>query len=212
MKRLIAKGQQSLKENGVVGTLKRVKRKIRNKYQNIKLANTPLYTKTELNTQRETRFLRNVKFSILVPLYNTPERFLHEMIQSVLDQTYANWELCLADGSDAEHDYVETICRAYTGKDARICYKKLEKNMGISGNTNVCIDMATGDYLALFDHDDLLHPAALFEVMRAVCEQNADFIYTDETTFHRISRYFRLFGDSGRDCCSAEQSRRRIPA
>lgn len=188
VKRLIAKGQQSLKENGVVGTLKRVKRKIRNKYQNIKLANTPWYTKTELNTQRETRFLRNVKFSILVPLYNTPERFLHEMIQSVLDQTYANWELCLADGSDAEHGYVETICRAYTGKDARICYKKLEKNMGISGNTNVCIDMATGDYLALFDHDDLLHPAALFEVMRAVCEQNADFIYTDETTFHRIRR------------------------
>ncbi len=65
---------------------------------------------------------------------------------------------------------------------------KLEKNLGISGNTNACLEMAEGDYIGLFDHDDLLHPAALHEVMCAVCEQGADFIYTDENTFHETPK------------------------
>ena len=78
---------------------------------------------------------------------------------------------------------MEKICRQYAKKDSRIKYKKLEKNLGISGNTNACLEMASGDYIGLFDHDDLLHPAALYEVMRAICEQDADFIYTDELTF-----------------------------
>lgn len=90
----------------------------------------------------------------------------------------------MADGSDEAHRSVEKICRQYMRRDQRIKYKKLEKNLGISGNTNACLDMATGEYIGLFDHDDLLHPAALYEVMRAICEQNADFIYTDENTFH----------------------------
>jgi len=141
------------------------------------------YSKKQLEEQRQYVFEKNVKFSILVPLYNTPVSFLHEMIESVRNQTYGNWELCLADGSDAQHAEVEEICRAYGDQDKRIRYVKLEQNMGISGNTNACISMATGEYIALFDHDDLLHPAALYENMRAICEQHADFIYTDEVTF-----------------------------
>lgn len=133
--------------------------------------------------QRKTKFSKNIKFSILVPLYNTPKDFLQEMIGSVLFQTYENWELCLADGSDAEHAYVQTLCEGIAKKDNRIKYKKLEKNGGISENTNECIKMATGDYISLFDHDDLLHPSALFETMKAICEKNADFVYTDEATF-----------------------------
>lgn len=133
--------------------------------------------------QRKTKFPRNIKFSILVPLYNTPKDFLQEMIGSVLFQTYENWELCLADGSDDEHSYVKEICENIAKKDSRIKYKKLEKNGGISENTNECIKMATGDYISLFDHDDLLHPSALFETMKAVCEKDADFVYTDEATF-----------------------------
>ncbi len=105
------------------------------------------------------------------------------MIESVIAQTYCKWELCLADGSDAEHGYVQKICKKYSKDDSRIIYKKLEKNEGISGNTNRCIEMATGDYLALLDHDDLLHPSALYENMKVICEHNADFIYTDELTF-----------------------------
>lgn len=156
--------------------------------------------------ERETVFARPVKVSILVPLYNTPEVFLREMLDSVLAQTYENWELCLADGSDAEHGYVGDICREYKKKDdaylaakrqeseeavqgvkalpeSRIVYRKLAKNEGIAGNTNACYEMATGDYVGLFDHDDILHPSALFAYVQAINEQGADYLYCDETTF-----------------------------
>lgn len=133
--------------------------------------------------QENYRFSKNIKFSILVPLYNTPEDFLIEMIDSVQKQTYSNWELCLADGSDGNFDYVQNICKDLAKQDSRIRYKKLKENMGISDNTNACISMASGDFIALFDHDDLLHPSALFEMMRAIEEKKADFVYTDEATF-----------------------------
>lgn len=135
--------------------------------------------------ERETKFERMVKVSILVPLYNTPKKFLTEMIDSVVNQTYENWELCLADGSDDAHSFVGDICRKYIEKDGkgRIVYKKLTKNEGISGNTNECYKMATGEYIGLFDHDDILHPSALYEYVKVINEQNADYIYCDETTF-----------------------------
>ncbi len=131
--------------------------------------------------EQSASFEKDIKFSILVPLYNTPQRFLGEMIKSVQNQTYANWQLCLADGSDAEHAYVGEYVKNLG--DSKISYKKLDKNLGISENTNACIQMASGDFIALFDHDDLLHPSALFEMMKAICKQNADFVYTDEATF-----------------------------
>lgn len=133
--------------------------------------------------ERETVFDRMIKISILVPLYNTLEPFLRDMITSVLNQTYQNWELCLADGSDAEHEEVGRICREYLEKDSRIVYQKLLKNEGISGNTNECLKLATGEYIGLFDHDDILHPSTLYEYVKAVNEQDADYIYCDETTF-----------------------------
>ena len=133
--------------------------------------------------ERETVFDRMIKISILVPLYNTPEPFLRDMITSVLNQTYQNWELCLADGSNAEHEEVGRICREYLEKDSRIVYQKLLKNEGISGNTNECLKLATGEYIGLFDHDDILHPSTLYEYVKAVNEQDADYIYCDETTF-----------------------------
>lgn len=140
-------------------------------------------TMEQIAGMRNHVFSKNVKFSILVPLYNTPQKFLQEMIESVTAQTYGNWELCLADGSDAEHAFVGDICRKYQENDERIVYKKLEKNEGISGNTNECYAMATGNYIGLFDHDDILHPCVLFEYMKVICEQNADYIYCDEATF-----------------------------
>ena len=139
---------------------------------------------------------KNIKFSVLVPLYNTPKRFLKEMIESVLAQTYENLELCLADGSGEEFSYVGDICKKYAHSDSRVKYKKLSKNLGISENTNACIDMSSGDFLVLFDHDDLLHPSALFKVMCEICEKNADFIYTDEGTFFNDIQDFELFNSS----------------
>ena len=123
------------------------------------------------------------KFSILVPLYNTPENFLKEMIQSVINQTYKNWELCLADASDQDHNYVKKIIKEYQKNEIRIVYKKLIENKGISDNTNACIDISSGNYYALLDHDDVLHERALEYTAKVVKKQHADFVYTDEAKF-----------------------------
>lgn len=181
---MFCKGLKCFIANGFSYTWKKIMEKLGLRRQYAALNERDLYTAQELEQQRRTKFEKKITFSILVPLYNTPEIFLKEMIESVRNQTYSKWELCLADGSDIEHAYVGVICAQYRAKDKRIRYRKLEKNMGISGNTNACIDMAKGDYLALFDHDDLLHPAALYDMMKVICEQDADFIYTDENTFH----------------------------
>ena len=137
----------------------------------------------ERRREEETVFPREIKISVLVPLYNTPEKFLREMIDSVVTQTYKNWELCLADGSDDKHTDVGRICQEYIEKDSRIKYQKIEKNLGISGNTNVCFSMATGNFIGLYDHDDVMHPSLLFECVKTVCEKDADYVYTDEATF-----------------------------
>lgn len=137
----------------------------------------------EAARQGKEIFSRSVKFSILMPLYNTPEKFLRQAIDSVRAQTYTGWELCMADGSDGQHAGVERICKEYAEQDSRIRYRKLPKNEGISGNSNACLAMASGDYIALFDHDDVLHPSALYEYMKVICDMGADYIYSDEATF-----------------------------
>lgn len=135
------------------------------------------------NSQKNYKFGKNIKFSIVVPLFNTDKLFLKQMIQSVINQTYSNWELCLADASDPSCAYVKEVCEDFSKKDSRVKYKKLEKNIDIAQNTNKAIKMATGDYIAFLDHDDILHPSALFEDMLAIEKHNADFIYTDELNF-----------------------------
>ena len=137
----------------------------------------------EAERQKNTVFDRDVTFSILVPVYNTPEKFLRQAIESVISQTYPKWQLCLADGSDEAHATVGKICQEYADKDDRITYQKLSENKGISGNTNACLAMARGNYIALFDHDDVLHPSVLYEYMKVICEKDADYIYCDEATF-----------------------------
>ncbi len=140
-------------------------------------------TEEEKARQRETKFPKEILFSILVPLYNTPVEYLKAMIESVQVQTYQNWELVLVDGSDDGGDRARVI-GSLGGTVGTIRYVRLEKNLGISGNTNECIRMARGEYVALLDHDDVLHPAALYENMKAICETGADFLYSDENSFH----------------------------
>lgn len=183
------------------GSIPGLMRKVRSKLQerkNMKRHGTASFpTPEEAKKQRETVFENKVKFSILVPLYNTPEKFLTDMLDSVKYQTYGNWELCLADGSDHEHAYVGEICKKYAKEDERIVYHVLDHNYGISGNTNECLKLATGDYIGLFDHDDILHPATLFEYTKAINETGADYIYCDEITFegdsidHMIVLHFK---------------------
>ena len=135
----------------------------------------------ELAKQRQVSKDGEIFFSILVPVYCTPERYFLEMIQSVLDQTYSNWELLLGDASPDE----SLRKLAENAGDNRVRYVKIAENKGISANTNVILEMAQGSYIGLLDHDDTLTPDALFEVYRAIQKSKsagkiARMLYTDE--------------------------------
>ncbi len=148
-------------------------------------------TDKERQDQKKRKWKQPVKISVLVPAYRTPESYLRQMIESVQAQTYENWELCIADGSGKEES-LEKIVSQYAAKDSRIRYQLLDKNEGISGNTNAAIRMASGEYLAFFDHDDLLTEDALYEAARAIEEQKAELIYTDEDKVRAdLSEYFQ---------------------
>lgn len=137
-------------------------------------------TEEELEAQRKKKWSYAPKISIAVPAYKTPELFLRQLIQSLQDQTYDNWELCIANASpqDASMEYVLKSCSAM---DSRIVWKKLKENRGISENTNEAFAMATGDYVGLLDHDDLLAPNALYEIAAALeKEPETEALYTDE--------------------------------
>ena len=136
-------------------------------------------TEEELEAQRKKKWSYAPKISIAVPAYKTPELFLRQLIQSLQDQTYDNWELCIANASpqDASMEYVLKSCSAM---DSRIVWKKLKENRGISENTNEAFAMATGDYVGLLDHDDLLAPNALYEIAAALeKEPETEVLYTD---------------------------------
>lgn len=136
-------------------------------------------TEQELKKQSEKRFKENVLISVAVPVYHTGELFLRQMIESVMDQSYKNWELCIVNaGPDDEK--VREILNEYAEKDKRIRVRELAENEGIGKNTNRAFEMAEGEYVALLDHDDLLAPDALFEVACAIERSHPDIIYSDE--------------------------------
>ena len=136
----------------------------------------------KLKKQRAEKLDYEPCISIIVPTYKTPEKFLKEMIDSVRNQSYENWELCIGDGSVTE-DTVKNVVESYQKKDKRIKMLCLSENLGIAGNTNAALSIATGDYIALLDHDDILAPDALYEVVKWMNEHykdETDVIYTDE--------------------------------
>lgn len=169
------------KKNGLGKTIKRIVVKIlkidENNYREWFQRNQP--KPEELEEQKNTRFEYQPVISIVVPTYKTPLHFLREMIDSVRGQSYQRWELCIADGSEGDLA-VEKELKKYAELDSRIVYRILEKNEGISGNTNQALELATGEYVGLFDHDDILAPNALFEVVKALQEKEYDILYTDE--------------------------------
>lgn len=141
-------------------------------------------TADELEAQRKKIFSVQPVFDIVVPLYRTNPVFLKELIQSVMDQTYGNWRLYLADGSGMDaggRTELTGILEGYEKRDSRIAHKSLKKNEGISGNTNAALAMAQGDYIVLADHDDLLPANALYEFARMLNEDpDIDVLYSDE--------------------------------
>lgn len=135
-------------------------------------ADIPL--RRERKAQREAD-LQGPRISVVVPVYNTPEKFFRQMLASVQKQTYQNWQLVLVDASDSPY----ALAQRAAEKDVRVVYKKVE-NGGIAANTTAGFAAAEGEYLTLLDHDDLLYPNALFEVAQTVQNTGADFVYSDE--------------------------------
>lgn len=133
-----------------------------------------------LEKQRHHHFEYSPLISVAVPAYRTPEKFLVQMIDSLLAQTYGNWELCIANGSP-EDGAMKKVLEEYTKKDSRIRVSELTENKGIAGNTNAALEMAQGEFVGLLDHDDLLAPNALYEIALALGKDRAlDAVYTDE--------------------------------
>ena len=149
-------------------------------------------TSEEIEKQKNYKFNCSPKISVVVPMYNTDEVFFKELVESLENQTYSNWELCLADGSESKNESL----KQYYEKNEKIKYKFLNSNKGISENTNSAIEMATGEYIGFLDHDDLLSQDALFEMVKVINEkENVEFIYSDEDkideTYERFEPYFK---------------------
>lgn len=133
----------------------------------------------ELEKQKNEKWKRKPLISIVVPVYNTPQVFLRQMIESVQNQSYSEWELCIGNASP-ENKEMKKILEEYKN-DARIKEVEIPENKGISQNTNRAMEIASGELIGLLDHDDLLAPNALYEVAKAVNEHpDAEVIYTDE--------------------------------
>ncbi len=159
-------------------------RKVEKKFKKKDITDTEMYQRIFisadiLESQKKYVFSYQPKISILVPLYNTPENFLKDMLDSVMRQTYDHWELILADASDQQNNN-RYIIEQY--QDPRLKYIVLENNKGIVSNTNEAYHHASGEYISLLDHDDMLADQCLYEVVKAI-NDGFDFIYTDEITF-----------------------------
>ncbi|MBQ9134576.1 MAG: glycosyltransferase family 2 protein [Lachnospiraceae bacterium] len=170
------------KRNGFKATLFRAKTKLLRQPDNNynQWRKRYLITAEELEAQRKTVFENAPKFSIVIPLYKTPEKYLCEMLDSIIDQTYTNWELCLSDGSGKEGT-LKPLLENYRNRDARIRFCVSEESLKIADNTNVALAMTTGDYIVFADHDDIMPPEALYECAKAiVADESIDMIYSDE--------------------------------
>lgn len=180
----IKKGLKEIKNNGIKVTYHKIRSKVRTTA--IAEANYDIWyrsqlpTEEELNKQRETKFNYMPKISVVVPTYNTKLEFLEAMIESVRNQTYSNWELCIADGASSNKDTLEMLKR-YEEEDKRIKVSYLSENYMISGNTNKALEIVEGEYVALLDHDDLITEDALFNYIKILNEDpTVDFMYSDE--------------------------------
>ena len=139
----------------------------------------------EIKQQRNHSFNNKPKISILTPLYKTDTNFFRELLYFLEQQTYENWELCLADGSPEPLVEIQSMIKG----DNRIKYKFLNKNNGIADNTNEALKLATGDFIALMDHDDILTIDCLYEYVKEINENNnLQFLYSDEDKIYEVGK------------------------
>ena len=137
-------------------------------------------TEETLETQRKQKFDYSPLISIAVPAYQTPVEFLRQMIESLIVQTYSNWELCIVNASP-DNEEMQKVLAEYSAGDSQVRFCNLKENLGIAENTNRAFAMAKGEFVGLLDHDDLLAPNALYEIVKILQDHpQADALYTDE--------------------------------
>jgi GT2 family glycosyltransferase/SAM-dependent methyltransferase len=157
-----------------------IKLKLRNQYKLYLLANQLLEDSDDKKADKAKAFRYRPKVSILVPVYDTNEKWLRLCIESLLSQVYGNWELCIADGRSTK-PHIRKVLEEYAKRDNRIKVNFLPENKGIAGNSNEALALATGEFVGFLDHDDELSSSALYEVVKLLNENSdADFIYSDE--------------------------------
>lgn len=176
------KGREVIKEKGLDYGLRRISYLYDEGRYYDKWMKEQQADEKELQRERDETFPYMPKISLVVPVFNTPIPYLDLMLDTVVSQSYENWELCIADGSDENHPASAEV-RKYAEKDKRIRVMRLDRNYGISGNTNKAMELVSGEYTALYDHDDFLERNALYEVVKKINEENSDIIYTDEDKY-----------------------------
>lgn len=188
------KGMEVLRSHGIKGFMTKVIRKVQNRnlrpqpYEQWIWKHLP--TEAELAKQRTQVFAYAPKFSVVVPLYKTPETYLLSLVDSMKQQTYKNWELCLSDGSGKDSPLKE-ILTVIQEEEPRVKVISHETSLQISENTNAAMGIATGDYIAFADHDDELTPNALYECVKALNRnQDIDVLYSDEDKMSMNGKLF----------------------
>ena len=162
--------------------------KIKDPFEFWILKNEPSKEKLEVYKKECLSFKYKPKISIITPVWNIGKKWLKLAIESVLNQVYTNWELCIADGRSTK-PYVKKVLEEYAKKDKRIKIKFLKENKGIAGNSNKALSLATGDFVTFLDHDDELAPFALYEVIKLLNKKtDLDFIYSDEDKIDKKGR------------------------
>ncbi|MFG6383537.1 MAG: glycosyltransferase family 2 protein [Lachnospiraceae bacterium] len=171
-----------LKRFGLIYTLERIRVKLFHSgdetYERWLRKHMP--NKAALENQKQQRFPKEPKISIVVPLYKTPRKYLLSLVNSLKEQTYANWELCLSDGS-GENSPIKKLLNKLEQSDQRIRVVYNKKQLRISENTNRAIEIAMGEFVGFADHDDLLAPDALYECVRMLNKHpDMQAVYSDE--------------------------------
>jgi glycosyltransferase involved in cell wall biosynthesis len=153
--------------------------KINHLYNKWMVNNYPSKVTIKNQNKKSALFKYQPKISIITPTFKTPEKYLIDCIESVINQSYPNWELCIAD-DNSQQKVLMKIIKDYSQKDKRIKYTFRSQNGHISLASNDALSLATGDYVCFLDHDDILWPNSLFEIVKSLNQKKSLFLYTDE--------------------------------
>lgn len=187
---IFIKTKSYLKRYGALNLIRKVMEKASRGFDISEEFTCENLTDEELLKQRNYKFLHSPVISIVMPVYDPDDRYFRQTLNSIKNQSYENWQLCIGDaGNNKKNKILEEVF----GNDDRVKYLDIPVNYGISGNSNKALELATGEYIGLMDHDDILTSDALFMIVSKLNE-GYDIVYTDEDkTDENLNRYFSVY-------------------